>query len=67
MIMLYDEQRLVIEGEEFLFLKHLNNIIQNIDAVSKIKIKNELLNLRDIVMRYSISPQELLLEPILYP
>jgi len=52
--MLYTEQKLVIEGEEFLVLKHINNIIQNIEAVSKKQIKNELLNLYDIISRYSI-------------
>ena len=65
--MLYDEQKLVIEGEEFLFLKHLKDIIQNIDAVNKKQIKNRLLNLYDIVSRYSICPQEQRLEPILCP
>jgi len=50
--MLYTEQKLVIEDKEFLIMKHINKIVQNIDAVSKKQIKEDLLNLYDIISRY---------------
>lgn len=50
--MLYTEQKLIIEEAEVLTIKYINNIIQNINLMSKNQIKNKLLNLYDIFSRY---------------
>lgn len=51
--LLYSEQTLIREEEEMLFLNHLKGLISNFDSLSKSQIKNNLLDLKDLVERYS--------------
>lgn len=50
---LYTEQTLLPEEVEVVTLSHLNTIIQNFDSMSKAQIYNNLLDLKDIVGRYT--------------
>jgi len=50
----YTQQQFKLEDTTILFLKYLNNILQNFDLFCKRKIKTKLENLYDIVNRYSL-------------
>jgi hypothetical protein len=51
--LLFSEQAFNIQEKELLISNHLKYLIQNFDNLSRIKIKNDLLNLFDILERYS--------------
>ena len=49
----YTEQILDIQETELLISNHLKYLIQNFNILPRTKIKNNLLNLYDILERYS--------------
>ena len=53
--LLYTEQMLTTEEKYLTISNHLKTLIQEFDTLSRGKIKNELLDLYDILTRYSDS------------
>ena len=51
--LLFTEQTLQNGEVEVEYLKHINNIISNISIMSKRQIYVELLDLKDLITRYS--------------
>jgi len=51
--LLYTEQVLDIQERQLLIFNHLKHLIQNFEVLPRTKIKNNLLNLYDILERYS--------------
>ena len=51
--LLYSEQIFDIQEKELLIFNHLKKLITDFDNLSRIKIKEDLLNLVDILERYS--------------
>lgn len=51
--MLYTEQKLVSEEVDMLYIKHLEKIIKDFDSLERKQIKQSLIDLYDLVTRYS--------------
>ena len=51
--LLFSEQKFDTEDQEILISKHLRYLIKNFDNLPRIKIKKDLLDLYDILERYS--------------
>ena len=48
----YSDQKLTLGGREMIIKKHLSQILQNQDLLSKKQILNELSELNDLIDRY---------------
>ena len=51
--LLYSEQVLDVQEKELLIINHLKYLTKNFDSLPRLKIKEDLLNLVDILDRYS--------------